>query len=60
VPLSTIFDYENALKRCAEGGQQVLRQLYEQESPRLLAVVIRILQSRPLAEDVLHDAFIKV
>ena len=60
MPLSTTFDYENALKRCAEGDRQALRQLYEQESPRLLAVVMRILQSRPLAEDVLHDAFIKV
>nr|WP_264194055.1 sigma-70 family RNA polymerase sigma factor [Marinomonas algarum] len=35
-------------------------QLYEQEAPRLLAVVLRILQNRPLAEDVVHDAFIKI
>lgn len=56
----SIFDYESVLKRCAEGNRQALMQLYEQESPRLLAVVMRILQNRPLAEDVVHDAFIKI
>jgi RNA polymerase sigma-70 factor (ECF subfamily) len=60
VPSSTTFDYENALKRCADGNRQALMQLYEQEAPRLLAVVMRILQNRPFAEDIVHDAFIKI
>lgn len=56
----TAFDYENALKHCANGNRQALMQLYEQEAPRLLAVVMRILQNRSLAEDIVHDAFIKI
>ncbi|ETX11267.1 RNA polymerase sigma factor [Marinomonas ushuaiensis DSM 15871] len=57
---STNFDYESTLQRCAEGNRRALMQLYEQESSRLLTVVMRILKNRPLAEDVVHDAFIKI
>jgi RNA polymerase sigma-70 factor (ECF subfamily) len=60
MPLSTAFDYENALQQCAEGNRGALRQLYEQEAPRLLTVVTRILKNAPLSEDVVHDAFIKI
>ncbi|QBM16695.1 hypothetical protein MARI_07860 [Marinobacter sp. JH2] len=60
MPPSTTFDYERVLKNCAEGNRHALMQLYAQEAPRLLAVVMRILQNRPLAEDVVHDAFIKI
>ncbi|MBR7888386.1 sigma-70 family RNA polymerase sigma factor [Marinomonas sp. A79] len=56
----SIFDYETTLKHCAAGNRRALMQLYEQEAPRLLTVVLRILQNRPLAEDVVHDAFIKI
>ena len=54
------FDYEGALISCASGNRRALVQLYEQESPRLLAVVMRILLNRSLAEDIVHDAFIKI
>ncbi|REG85026.1 sigma-70 family RNA polymerase sigma factor [Marinomonas pollencensis] len=60
MPSVTTFDYENALVCCAGGNRRALMQLYEQEAPRLLAVVMRILQNRPLAEDIVHDAFIKI
>lgn len=60
MPLSTTFDYEAALESCAKGNRQALMQLYEQESPRLLTVVMRILKNRQLSEDVVHDAFIKI
>lgn len=54
------FDYEGALKQCAEGNRSALRLLYDQEAPRLLTVVTRILKNRALSEDVVHDAFIKI
>jgi len=56
----TPFDYEDALNSCAAGNKRALMQLYEQESSRLLTVVMRILKNRALAEDVVHDAFIKI
>jgi len=60
VTLSTGFDYENALQHCAQGDRRALMQLYQQEASRLLTVVVRILKNRPLSEDVVHDAFIKI
>lgn len=54
------FDYEAALHACARGERQALHRLYEQESPRLLGVVLRIVRDTALAEDIMHDAFIKI
>lgn len=54
------FDYESALEACARGERFALRALYEQESPRLLGVALRIVRDRDLAQDVLHDAFLLV
>lgn len=58
--LKVSFDYEAVLIRCAEGERKALRELYDQESPRLLAVVLRIVRNKSLAEDIVHDAFIKI
>ena len=57
---STPFNYEAALLACSQGQRKALRALYDQESARLLAVVLRVLQNRSLAEDIVHDAFIKI
>ena len=54
------FDYESALEACARGERFALRALYEQESPRLVGVALRIVRDRELAQDVVHDAFIQV
>lgn len=54
------FDYESALRACAGGDRQALRRLYDQESPRLLGVALRIVRERQVAEDVLHDAFVSI
>lgn len=56
----TPFDYEAALRACARGERWALQRLYEQESPRLLGVVQRIVTDRARAEDIVHDAFIKI
>ncbi|MFI8482945.1 sigma-70 family RNA polymerase sigma factor [Pseudomonas sp. NPDC078700] len=55
-----IFDYEACLTSCARGDQQALRRLYDQESARLLGVAKRIVRDNALAEDIVHDAFIKI
>lgn len=55
-----LFDYDAALAGCARGDAQALRRLYDQESPRLLGVAQRIVRNMPLAEDILHDAFVNI
>ncbi|MFL9812053.1 sigma-70 family RNA polymerase sigma factor [Stutzerimonas sp. VN223-3] len=57
---SSPFDYEAALRACARGERSALQKLYEQESPRLLGVVQRIVRDAALAEDIVHDAFIRI
>lgn len=55
-----IFDYEVCLLVCARGDHRALHQLYEQDSSRLLGVALRITRNKALAEDIVHDAFIKI
>lgn len=55
-----LFDYEATLLACANGQRKALNDLYQQESQRLMAVVYRILQNRVLAEEIVHDAFLKI
>ena len=55
-----MFDYEACLLACARGDQQALRRLYEQDSSRLLGVALRIVRDKARAEDIVHDAFIKI
>lgn len=56
----TNFDYEACLLACAQGDRRALRQLYTQDSSRLLGVALRIVRDKALAEDIVHDAFIKI
>ncbi|MDL2186100.1 sigma-70 family RNA polymerase sigma factor [Pseudomonas sp. ChxA] len=55
-----LFDYEACLAACARGDRRALRQLYAEDSSRLLGVALRIVRDKALAEDVVHDAFIKL
>ncbi|OPA84974.1 RNA polymerase subunit sigma [Pseudomonas fluorescens] len=55
-----LFDYEACLSACARGDSRALRQLYTQDSSHLLGVALRIVRDKALAEDVVHDAFIKI
>ncbi len=54
------FDYGAALTACANGDKQALHGIYMRESRRMLGVALRIVRHRPLAEDVIHDAFISI
>lgn len=55
-----LFDYEAHLAACARGERQALRDLYVQESPHLLGVAKRLVRDTALAEDIVHDAFLKI
>jgi RNA polymerase sigma-70 factor (ECF subfamily) len=58
-PLATD-DLASLVHRCAAGEEAALRQLYELQAPRLKGLAMRITGSAMLAEDVLHDIFIRV
>ncbi|MGF6168844.1 RNA polymerase sigma factor (sigma-70 family) [Pseudomonas moraviensis] len=61
MPLAeSVFDYEARLAACARGERAALRDLYVQEGPRLLGVAKRLVRDTALAEDVVHEAFIKI
>lgn len=54
------FDYDSCLRACARGERQALQALYQQEGPRLLGVARRIARDNALAEDIVHDAFLRI
>jgi RNA polymerase sigma-70 factor (ECF subfamily) len=47
------------LAALARGDKQALGQLYDRQGPLLLALGLRILGDRAVAEDVLHDVFLE-
>lgn len=49
-----------ALARCASGEQAALRLIYDLEAPRMIGVAMRILRRRDLAEEAVHDAFLRI
>jgi len=53
-------ELEALLSRCASKDSAAFAVLYEGVSPLLLAVLLRMLRRRDLAEDVLQDVFVKV
>ncbi|CAG2127646.1 sigma-70 family RNA polymerase sigma factor [Cupriavidus plantarum] len=55
-----VFDYAGAIAGCAARDAEALRRLYDHASPYLLGVALRIVRDRQTAEDVLHDAFVKI
>ena len=53
-------ELEALLARCASGEAGALKTLYTRVAPILLAVLMRMLKRRDLAEDVLQDVFVNV
>lgn len=51
---------EACLERIAQQDRAAFESLYQMISPKLLGVVLRIIPQRSLAEDVLHDIFLKI
>ncbi|MEB0134175.1 sigma-70 family RNA polymerase sigma factor [Actimicrobium sp. CCC2.4] len=54
------FDYEAQLFACAAGDESALRRLYDREARWLLGVALRIVVRRELADEVVHDAFLRI
>ena len=53
-------ELEALLARCAGKDAAAFEALYQCAAPRLLAVLVKMLRRRDLAEDVLQDVFVKV
>ena len=53
-------ELEALLVRCAAGEAAALEALYSRVAPLLLALLLRMLKRRDLAEDALQDVFVKV
>ena len=49
-----------AIQRCAGGERSALRVIYDLEAARMVGVAARILRRRELAEEAVHDAFIRM
>ncbi|ANI03435.1 RNA polymerase subunit sigma [Pseudomonas putida SJTE-1] len=57
---ATPFDFHRCLLACAQGDRRALQALYDHESARLLGVARRIARDDATAEDIVHDAIIRI
>ena len=53
-------NFAELLQRCSRQDQQAFKQLYQEASPKLYSLALRLMQKPELAEDVLQEAFIKI
>lgn len=49
-----------ALRGCVRGEQASLRLLYDHLAPRMTGVALRMLRRRDLADEVVHDTFLRI
>ena len=49
-----------ALARCAAGDRSALRVIYGLEADRMIGIAMRIVRRRDLAEDAVHEAFMRI
>lgn len=49
-----------ALARCAAGDRAALKMIYSSEAPKMIGVARRILFRQDLAEEAVHDAFVRI
>lgn len=54
------FDFHRCLEACAQGDRRALQALYDYEGARLLGVARRIARDDATAEDIVHDAIIRI
>ena len=52
--------YAELLQKTAQGDQLAFKKLYEETSPKLMSLCLRLMRTEALAEDVLQEGFIKV
>ncbi len=51
---------QEMIRRCIRGENKALAELYDRHAPLLMGVCMRYLSSRPDAEDVLQEVFIRI
>lgn len=49
-----------ALARCAAGDRGALQMIYASEAPKMIGIARRILFRQDLAEEAVHDAFVRI
>lgn len=49
-----------AIMRCARADRAALRVIYDLESARMVGVAMRMLRNKSLAEEAVHEAFIRI
>ena len=52
--------YAELLQKTAQGDQLAFKKLYEECSPKLMSLCLRLMKTEALAEDVLQEGFIKI
>lgn len=53
-------DLARALDGCARGERAALKAIYDALAPRMVGVALRMLRRRDLAEEVVHDTFLRI
>ncbi len=53
-------EYEDLLLAVAQRDRNAFRTLYDTASPKLYATILRIVRSRPAADEVLQDVFLRI
>jgi RNA polymerase sigma-70 factor (ECF subfamily) len=48
------------LQRCLDGDEAALQRIYDLQAPRLKGLALRITNNPAMAEDVVHDVFLKI
>ncbi len=56
----TDININQLLSQCAQGDRSALSAIYDHESARLLGLINAIVRNKAVAEDILHDLFIRV
>ena len=62
-PLATVSETDrisDLIAHMQRGNETALRQLYSLTAPKLLAVALRIVKRRSLAEDVVQESFVRI
>lgn len=54
------FDFRLCLEACAQGDRKALQALYDHEGARMMGVARRIARDDAMAEDIVHDAIIRI
>lgn len=60
IPTACEPDLDGLLQAVATGDRQALKALYDIISPRLFAILLRMVRRRDIAEELLHDTFVTI